>query len=74
MYKDAAASYGQLLSRFPRSAKGAAARLRKGLAHFELGDKTQGVVELQYCMYEYPTSEEARMAKEKLTALGISAR
>lgn len=74
MYKEATASYEQLLSRFPRSAKGPAARLKKGLAHFELGEKTQGIVELQYCMYEYPTSEEAQMAKEKLAALGISAR
>lgn len=74
MYKEAAASYEQLLSRFPRSGKGPSARLKKGLSHFELGEKTQGIVELQYCMYEYPTSEEAQMAKEKLAALGISAR
>jgi len=74
MHKEAVASYEQLLSRFPRSGKGPAARLKKGLAHFELGEKTQGIVELQYCMYEYPTSEEARMAQEKLAALGISAR
>ena len=74
MYKDAAASYEQLLARYPLSGKGPAARLKKGLAFIELGDRAKGIVELQYCMYEYPTSEEARMAKDKLAALGISAR
>jgi tol-pal system protein YbgF len=73
-YKEALANYEKLLALYSKSDRAPAARLKKGLTHIELGNKTLGIVELQYCMYEYPDSEEAQKAKEKLETLGISAR
>ena len=58
-FKEAVAAYEKLLGQHSKSDHAPAARLKKGLAYFELGNKTLGIVELQYCMYEYPDSEEA---------------
>ena len=40
----------------------------------ELGQKAEAVVQLQYVIHEFPTSEEARLARAKLKSLGVDAK
>jgi TolA-binding protein len=40
----------------------------------ETGQKPEAVVQLQYVVHEFPTSEEARLAKARLKTLGVEAR
>jgi TolA-binding protein len=39
-----------------------------------MGDKAEAVVQLQYVVHEYPASEEARLARARLKAIGVEAR
>lgn len=64
----------KLLKVYPQSDKAASAHLRKGLAHLELGEKAQSIVELQFVVHEYPSSDEAKSAKQRLRALGSDSR
>ncbi len=48
-----------------------ASLLKKGYGYISLGEKAQGVVQLQYVVHEHPTSQEASLARQKLKALGI---
>jgi tol-pal system protein YbgF len=67
-------SFSQVLDRYPTSDKAAAAQLKKGLIYLEQGDQGQGVVHLQYVVYEHPGSPEADLAREKLRSLGLTIR
>ena len=40
----------------------------------ETGQKPEAVVQLQYVVHEFPTSEEARLAKAKLKTVGVDTR
>lgn len=70
-YKEAIDSFTQLLNSYKTSDKAAAALLKKGLAFLEMGDKSQGTINLQYVLYEHPGSREAELARAKLSALGV---
>jgi len=48
--------------------------LEKGLAHLELGEKAQAMVELNYVVNQFPGSDEAKSARQRLKALGGDAR
>ena len=48
--------------------------LKKGYALLELSQKAEAVVQLQYVIHEFPTSEEARLAHAKLKSLGVDAK
>ena len=63
-----------MLKQWPKSDKAAAALLKKGYALLELGQKPEAVVELQYVIHEYPSAEEARLARARLKTLGVEAR
>ncbi len=73
-YQEAVTDFDKLLKLWPKSAKAAAALLKKGYALMELGQKAEGVVELQYVIHEYPAAEEARLARARLKSMGIEAR
>jgi len=73
-YRDAIRQLDEVINRFPQSDKVPAALLKKGLAYIELGEKAQGIVQLQYVIHEHPGSPEASLAREKLTGLGIDTR
>jgi regulator of sirC expression with transglutaminase-like and TPR domain len=45
--------------------------LKKGYAYVELGQRSQGIVQLQYVLHEHPRAQEASLAREKLKTLGI---
>ena len=71
-YVDAVAAYDKVLSNYPKSFKLGPARLRKGMALLELGQKNAGVRELREVVKRYPGSDEDRLARTKLKELGVS--
>jgi len=73
-YREAVADFDKLLKDWPKSNKAAAALLKKGYALSDLNQKAESVVALQYVIHEYPTSEEARQARQRLKSMGIEAR
>jgi tol-pal system protein YbgF len=73
-YKEAIVGFDKLLKQWPQSDKAAAGLLKKGYALIELGQKAEGVVQLQYVMHEFPTAEESRLARARLRSMGIEAR
>lgn len=66
--------FSQVLEEHPNSDKAAAAQLKKGLLYLKDGDQGQGVVNLQYVVYEHPGTKEADLAREKLRSLGLNIR
>src|SRR5713101_1547921 len=71
-YSQAVAEYEKVLNNYPKSFKLAPARLKKGMALIELGQKTGGVRELREVVKRYPGTEEDRRARAKLKELGVS--
>ena len=72
--KEALDTFSKVLEQYPASDKAAAAQLKKGLLYLKLGDKGQGVLNLQYVVYEHPGTKEADLAREKLRSLGLTIR
>lgn len=66
--------FTQVLDEYPTSDKAAAAQLKKGLLYLKMNDQAQGVVHLQYVVYEYPGTREADLARERLRSLGLTIR
>jgi len=71
---EALTAFTQVLEKYPTSDKAAAAQLKKGLLYLKLGDQGQGVVNLQYVVFEHPGTREADLAREKLRSLGMTIR
>jgi tol-pal system protein YbgF len=71
-YQDAVAEYDKVLTVYPKSFKLAPARLRKGMALLDLGQKAAGVRELREVVRRYPGTEEERAARAKLKELGVA--
>jgi len=72
-YDQAVTEYERVLTNYPKSFKLAPARLKKGMALIELGQKTAGVRELREVVKRYPGTEEERRARAKLKELGATA-
>jgi tol-pal system protein YbgF len=72
-YQDAVAEYDKVLTLYPKGFKLEPARLKKGMALIELGQKTAGIRELREVIRRYPGTEEERAARAKLKELGVSA-
>jgi len=71
-YDVAVDEYDKVLSNYPKSFKLAPARLKKGMALIELGQKNPGIRELREVVKRYPGTEEERRARAKLKDLGVS--
>jgi len=71
-YDVAVGEFDKVLNNYPKSFKLAPARLRKGLALIELGQKPGGVRELREVVKRYPGTEEDRRARAKLKELGVA--
>jgi tol-pal system protein YbgF len=71
-YEEAVAAYEKVLTNYPKSFKLGPARLRKGMALIELGQKTAGIRELREVIKRFPGSDEDRLARAKLKELGAS--
>jgi tol-pal system protein YbgF len=72
-YDQAVGEYDKVLTKYPKSFKLAPARLKKGMALIELGQKTQGVRELREVVKRYPGTEEDRQARARMKELGVAA-
>jgi tol-pal system protein YbgF len=72
-YSQAVTEYEKVLTNYPKSFKLAPARLKKGMALIELGQKSSGVKELREVVKRYPGTEEERRARAKLKELGVAA-
>ena len=72
--EEALATFSRVLEDYPTSDKAAAAQLKKGLIYLKMGDQGQGVVNLQYVVYEHPGTREADLAREQLRSLGLTIR
>ena len=72
--EEALTTFTKVLEDYPTSDKAAAAQLKKGLIYLKMGDQGQGVVNLQYVVYEHPGTREADLAREQLRSLGLTIR
>jgi len=72
--EEALTMFTKVLEDYPTSDKAAAAQLKKGLIYLKMGDQGQGVVNLQYVVYEHPGTREADLAREQLRSLGLTIR
>lgn len=70
-HQKAIEQYDLVLSRYEGSDRTASALLRKGFAYLELGQQAQAVVQLQHVICDYAATDEARLARQRLEALGI---
>jgi tol-pal system protein YbgF len=70
-YREAIGQFDAVVNRYPKSDKVPGALLKKGYAYISVGEKAQGVVQLQYVLHEHPKSQEATLARQKLKQLGI---
>jgi tol-pal system protein YbgF len=71
-YSQAVTEYDKVITTYPKSFKLAPARLKKGMAMIELGQKTNGVKELREVVKRYPGTEEERRARARLKELGVA--
>jgi tol-pal system protein YbgF len=72
-FEQAIQQFDLLQERFPRSDKTASAWLKKGYALLELGQRQAGVAQLRKVIKDYPGSDEANLARQRLRALGVDA-
>lgn len=73
-YRDAIEQFDSVVNSYPKSDKVPGSLLKKGYAYINIGEKAQGVVQLQYVLHEHPKSQEAALARQKLRQLGIETR
>lgn len=73
-YRDAIQQFDSVVTKYPQSEKVPAALLKKGYAYIAVGEKANGIVQLQYVVHEHPTSQEAALARQKLKQLGVETR
>jgi tol-pal system protein YbgF len=71
-YAEAIAQYDEVLSRWPRSDKTASSQLKKGYAQIELGRRDDGIRQLQAVARDFPNSDEANLARQRLQSLGVA--
>src|SRR5215467_4789826 len=72
-YQQSVGEYDKVLTNYPKSFKLAPARLKKGMALLEMGQKNQAIKELREVVKRYPGTEEERRARAKLKELGVAA-
>ncbi|MCP3957716.1 MAG: tol-pal system protein YbgF [bacterium] len=70
-FQKAIEQFDDVLTRFERSDRTPSTLLKKGYAYFELGQRAQGVVNLQSVIREYAGTDEAALASQRLEEMGI---
>ena len=73
-FREAIQQFDSVVTRYPKSDKVAGALLKKGYGYIALGEKSQGIVQLQYVVHEHATSAEAALARQKLKSLGVDSK
>lgn len=69
-FKAAIDAFDRMLEKYPKSDKAAAANLKKALALVQLNQIGPGIEQLRYVTSNYPGTDEARIASDRLNALG----
>lgn len=72
-YSEAIGEYDKVLDNYPKSFKLAPARLKKGMALLEMGQRSSALRELREVVRRHPATEEERRARAKLRELGATA-
>ena len=72
--REAIAAFDRLFKVYPDSDKAATAHLKKALAHLDLQEKAQAIVQLQFVVHQYPGTDEAKSARQRLKTLGSDSR
>jgi tol-pal system protein YbgF len=70
-HREAIARFDQVINNYPTSDKVPSALLKKGFAYIEMGERAQGIVQLQYVIHEHPKSSQAEIARQRLKTMGI---
>lgn len=70
-HKTAVTEYDKVITNYPKSFKQATARLKKGMALVELGQKASAIRELREVVRRFPGTDEDRRARAKLKELGV---
>jgi tol-pal system protein YbgF len=70
-FADAIVEYDVVLTQYPRSDKTASALLKKGYAQIELGQRRDGSAQLEKVIKNFPSSDEANLARQRLQGLGV---
>ena len=73
-YPEAIVAYDRLIKEHADGDRAAPAHLKKGLALLEMNRTADAVIQFQHVVSAYPKSEEARVARERLRALGLRER
>lgn len=73
-FPEAVEAFDQVVRNYPGGEQAGPAYLKKGLALLELNRTADAVIQLQHVISAYPQSEEARIARDRLEGLGLSAR
>lgn len=72
-YDKAIDAYNKVLDNYPKNNKAATAHWKKAQALLELKKRDAAVRELQTLIRRFPNSEEAKLARDRLKALGLTA-
>ena len=70
-FNDAVEAFGEVIRRYPDGDKIAGSHLKRGYAFLESNQMAQGVVQLNALIETFPGSDEARLAAQRLRALGL---
>lgn len=70
-YQKAASQFDEVITRYQQSDRIPSALLKKGYAYLELGQRAQGIVQLQQVVRDFSGSDEAALARRRLDDLGI---
>jgi tol-pal system protein YbgF len=70
-YTQAIKVFDRILQDYPRSDKTASVFLKKGYAYLEMGQREQGLVQLRHVIREFPETDDAKLARQRMRALGV---
>ena len=73
-FAEAVDAFDRVIQVYPKGDKIPASILKKGFSYLELDNQQAGVKELRWVIQKHPSSEEAKIAKNRLKTLSVSAR
>ena len=73
-FAEAVDAFDRVIQVYPKGNKVPAAILKKGFSYLELNNQQAGVKELRWVIQKHPSSDEAKIARNRLKTLGVSAR
>jgi tol-pal system protein YbgF len=70
-YSQAIKEFDDILQAYPRSDKTPSIMLKKGYSYLEMGQREQGLVQLRSVIRQFPETDEANLARQRLVSLGV---